>query len=319
MSTPSIKNQIAHALDIMCWDKDQIDRYKKEHSVVSVKKALRPGGNPTKGLPAILSRRTRDCYLETTTPFFEHARKLSGNKLLGQLLTEDIVRCTLDAEYQDHMPTTLGTVLTAIGKVHVCCRRLRWTGLPSPVTAGLRKHVKAYRDDGDVHQPRFGYREEDAFRIVDSLKKKRSAFALAAELALGCGLRLSEIAGLKGTDIDKKNGVLHVVGKGGKHRDVPLPADIAARLDPSLPRIFRPTRSWKQAFYQVVRKAARELGIQISGVHRLRSNYAQNVHKDLMLKGRSDREARREVSHRLGHNRLEVTNSYIPPRTEGDL
>jgi len=100
---------------------------------------------------------------------------------------------------------------------------------------------------------------------------------------------------------------------------VGLPGEIGRQLDPNLPWIFRSTQSWKQAFYQTVRKAARELGVKISGVHRLRANYAQKVDKDLMKNGKSDWQARREVSHRLGHNRVEVTNSYIPPRTERDL
>jgi integrase len=313
MSTHSILNQVAHALDVLRWDKEQIDKYKAEHNVRSVKKALRPDGDPTKGLPAILSRRTRDCYLETATPFFDRARMLSGKKLLGELLTEDIITKTLDTYYKDHMPSTLDTILAAIGKVHMGCRRLRWTKLPSPITPQLREHVKAYRDDGDVHQPRFGYEEADAVRIVGHLKESGSSFSLPAELALACGLRLSEIAGLKGKDVDKENGMLHIVGKGGKHRDVPLPAEIAGQLDTSLPYIFRPTPSWKQAFYQAVRRAASALGISISGVHRLRANYAQQVHEALLETGKSDREARREVSRRLGHNRVEVTNSYIPP------
>ncbi len=302
-----------YALDTLRWDKDKIEAYKAEHKVRSVKKALRPGGDPTKGLPAILSRRTRDCYLEMATPFFDRARELSGKKLLAELLTEDIVRQTFDAEYQDHMPSTLDTVMAAIEKVHMGCRRLRWTRLSSPVTPELRQHVRAYRDDGHVHLPRFGYYEEDAIRIVDYLKENGSAFALAAELALRCGLRLSEIAGLAGKDVDKERELLHIIGKGGKKRDVPLPAGIAEQLDPALPRIFQPNQAWKRAFYQAVRKAARELGIGIGGVHRLRANYAQQVHKDLMKEGKGDREARQEVSRRLGHNRVEVTNSYIPP------
>ena len=209
---------------------------------------------------------------------------------------------------------TLDTVLAAIGKVYIGCERLGWTWLPSPVIPALREHVKAYRDDGDVHQPRHGYAEGDALRILELLKEKGSTFALAAELALGCGLRISEIAGLKGKDVDKEHRLLHIVGKGGKHRDVPLPAEIAEQLDPSLPNIFRSTRSWKQAFSGAVRRAAQELGIQIQGIHRFRSNYAQNTFEDLTKSGKSDREARREVSRRLGHNRVEVTNSYIPPR-----
>ena len=133
-----------------------------------------------------------------------------------------------------------------------------------------------------------------------------------AELALGCRLWISELAGLKGKDVDKEHGLLHMVGMGGKRRDVPLPAEIAEQLGLSLQRIFRPTQSWKQAFSQAVRRAAHELGIRIQGMHRFRSNYAQNLYDDLRKSGKSDREARREVPHRPGHNRVEITNSYIP-------
>ena len=314
MSAPSIENQVTHALDILCWDKEQIDEYKAEHEVPSVKKALRPNGDPTEGLPAILARRTRDCYLETATPFFERAHRLTGQKLLRDLMTEQTVRRTLDAVYRDHMPSTLDTLLAAIGKVHMGCTRLGWTRLPSPVTEELREHVKAYRDDGDMHLPRYGYAEGDAERILELLKEKGSKFALAAELALGCGLRISEIAGLKGKDVDREHSLLHIVGKGGKPRDVPLPAEIAEQLDSSQQLIFFTTQSWKASFSGAVRRAARELGIKIQGVHRLRSNYAQNVYEYLTNSGKSDREARREVSRRLGHNRVEVTNSYIPPQ-----
>jgi len=76
--------------------------------------------------------------------------------------------------------------------------------------------VKAYRDDGDVDQPRFGYEEEDAVKIMELLKEKGSSFAPLAELALGCGLRISELVGLKGKDVDKEHGLLYVVGMGGK-------------------------------------------------------------------------------------------------------
>jgi hypothetical protein len=59
----------------------------------------------------------------------------------------------------------------------------------------LRDHVKAYRDDGDVDRPRFSYEEEDAVKIMELLKEKGSSFAPLAELALVCGLRISELAG----------------------------------------------------------------------------------------------------------------------------
>ena len=192
--------------------------------------------------------------------------------------------------------------------------QMGWTRSPSPVTDELREHVRTYRDDGHVRQPRFGYIPEDAERILVYLKEHGSKFALSAEIALRCGLRISEIAGLQGKHVDLENGKLHVVGKGGRKRDVELPISLAEQLNPSKQYLFDPSRSWKQAFYLAVRDSARALGIQVSGVHRLRANYAQNKHKELLKNEKSDQEARQEVSHRLGHNRVEVTNGYIPHR-----
>jgi integrase len=54
-----------------------------------------------------------------------------------------------------------------------------------------------------LRSPRYWYQDEDAGLIIQYLVKRHSQFALATELALHCGLRKSELAGLKGEDIDK--------------------------------------------------------------------------------------------------------------------
>ncbi|MBN1453276.1 MAG: site-specific integrase [Anaerolineales bacterium] len=164
------------------------------------------------------------------------------------------------------------------------------------------------------HKPRFGYIPEDAERIVLYLKENGSKFALPVGIALRCGLRISEIAGLQGKHVDLEKMVLHVVGKGGKERDVELPVGMGEQLNPSKQYLFDPSRSWKQAFYQAVRDAARALGIRVSGVHRLRVNCFQNTYEKLIAKGLNDREAREKVSQNAGHNRVEVTYSYVPKK-----
>ena len=57
---------------------------------------------------------------------------------------------------------------------------------------------------------------------------------------------------------------------------------------------------------------ARKLGITVSGIHRLRANFAQNEHKTGLEHGQTDRDARLQVSQKLGHNRIDVVGSYIP-------
>jgi hypothetical protein len=54
------------------------------------------------------------------------------------------------------------------------------------------------------------------------------------------------------------------------------------------------------------------LGIGISGVHRLRANYAQNQYQNFLGQGMDDREARKRVSELLGHVRIDVTYKYVP-------
>ncbi|MCX6083176.1 MAG: site-specific integrase [Chloroflexi bacterium] len=115
------------------------------------------------------------------------------------------------------------------------------------------------------------------------------------EVILLCGLRCSEVAGLKGSDVDKENLVLHIKGKGGRKRTVELPVDLAEQLNESKEYLFTPNQAWKSKFYQAVRKAARALGIKISGLHRLRSNYAQDKYTKLRAKGLTDRQARQKL------------------------
>ncbi|MCX6068023.1 MAG: hypothetical protein NT121_20100 [Chloroflexi bacterium] len=93
---------------------------------------------------------------------------------------------------------------------------------------------------------------------------------------------------------------------------VELPADLVEQLNESKEYLFTPNQAWKSKFYQAVRKAARALGIKISGLHRLRSNYAQEKYTKLRAKGLTDRQARQKIARELGHNRIDVVKGYIP-------
>jgi hypothetical protein len=61
-----------------------------------------------------------------------------------------------------------------------------------------------------------------------------------------------------------------------------------------------------------VRDATKALGIEISGVHRLRANFAQIKYQDILTQGMDERQARRKVSELLGHARIDVTYKYVP-------
>ena len=310
--TASIHHQIARALSAVTWSPEEIAAYQQDTGVSSVKKSLRPDGDPTRPLPVILGIGTGKTYFDAAGVFFTRAKTLSNEKLLAKLLDPRILWQTFDCFYFASAPGTLYKTLAAIYKVYLGCKALGWTRMGNPITEQLRAYVKSFRDDFSVRSPRYGYQEEDAERIVKYLNDHHSAFALPAEIALRCGLRKSEIAGLRGEDVDKENLLIKVTGKGGLYREVSLPTDLAEKINTSKPYLFTPSRSWKSAFYMAVAKAAQALDIDLTGVHRLRSNFAQNQYTESMEKGKSDIQASLEISKAMGHKRPDITHNYIP-------
>jgi integrase len=307
LSSSSISNQVNHALAKVTWDKEQIAEYQAKQGVTSVKKSLRPGGDPTQPLPVILGINTRRTYFQVATLFFKRAEEITEEGKLANLMDTDIIMTTFEDHYTDDAPGTVNKLLAALEKVHLGCTKLGWTESPCPITPELREWVKSFHDDSDVRAPRFGYKSEDAERVVLYLKEKKFAYALPAELALRCGLREDEIAGLKGENIDMEQKLVHITGKGGRYRRVPIPDDLLIRLNRSKQYLFTPSASWRAGFRRTVRDATKALGIEISGVHRLRANFAQNKYQDFLAQGMDESEARRRISELLGHARIDVT------------
>lgn len=311
----SYANQLAKTLNVLFMTEDEQAAYKEKHGVESVKKDLRPDGDPTKPLPVILSYVSLRGYFRTARTYLKRAKAIAGGKEMKDWLQPEVLCATLERHYRDLDPDTIHTLLAALTKVWQGCVRLGpdwWMG-DSPITDEMREYAEAFRDDGDVRLPRYGYADGDAERIVERLYAIHSQFAVAADLALRCGLRLHEIAGLQGKHVDAENLIVHVIqGKGGLDRDVPIPQDLVDKLNLSQEYLFRPAESWKHSFDRAVRRAACSLGITISGIHRLRSNCFQNKYIEFRKQGLTDSEARDAITKIAGHNRRDVVSSYVP-------
>lgn len=163
-----------------------------------------------------------------------------------------------------------------------------------------------------VHSLRFGCRPEDADRLIQYLVEKGSSFALPAQLARHCGLREAEIAGLKGETVDKGKKLLRITGKGGRYRSVPVPGNLLSQLNTSKHYLFTPSASWCTGLRRVVGEATKALGIEVSGVRRLRANYTQEKYQGFIKQGLNDQEARRRISVLPGHARIDVTYKSVP-------
>ncbi|MFA5006812.1 MAG: site-specific tyrosine recombinase XerD [Candidatus Izemoplasmatales bacterium] len=159
-------------------------------------------------------------------------------------------------------------------------------------------------------------------RLLLAARADESPLALRnvalVELAYGSGLRVSELLNLKIADLHLPNGVVHVLGKGGKERIVPLgePTVLALRryLVDSRPLIHpaakegvfvnkNGTRLSRVGFFKIVKKLAEAAGIEKPvSPHTFRHSFATD-----MLENGADLRAVQEL---LGHEDVVTTEIY---------
>jgi site-specific recombinase XerD len=126
------------------------------------------------------------------------------------------------------------------------------------------------------------------------------------ELTYSCGLRSAEAVGLRLADVDFEQEAVHVLGKGGKERVVPL-GERAARALARYLRDARPTlaRGANDALFISVRGRALDTSVLrrlMRNPHRLRHAYATHL-----LEGGADL---RTIQELLGHASLSTTQIY---------
>ncbi len=126
------------------------------------------------------------------------------------------------------------------------------------------------------------------------------------ELTYSCGLRSAEVVALRLADVDFEQEAVHVLGKGGKERVVPL-GERAALAVAAYLRAGRPAlaRGANDALFISVRGRALDTSVLrrlMRNPHRLRHAYATHL-----LEGGADL---RTIQELLGHASLSTTQIY---------
>lgn len=137
------------------------------------------------------------------------------------------------------------------------------------------------------------------------------------ELIYSAGLRVSELIGLKLSDIDFQAGFLRVLGKGSKQRVVPVSERALLKVKEFIsgPRetllkkrvsdyVFVTVRGGpmtRQRFFQALRACGAKAGVELSP-HTLRHSFATH-----MLEGGADL---RSLQKMLGHSDISTTQIY---------
>lgn len=135
------------------------------------------------------------------------------------------------------------------------------------------------------------------------------------ELLYGCGLRVSELAGLDLQDLDRGERWLRVRGKGRKERQVPLPGKAADALERYLAE--RPVVREERAVFLNHRSER----LTTRGIHGIVKFYAEYLRADSSIHPHSFRHAYathllaagadlRAIQELLGHARLSTTQKY---------
>jgi integrase/recombinase XerC len=135
------------------------------------------------------------------------------------------------------------------------------------------------------------------------------------EMLYGCGIRVSELAGLNLEDIDRSENWLRVRGKGRKERQVPLPGQAAGALERYLGE--RPVKRDERAVF-LNHRGTRLTTRGISGIVKLYATYLagdpsvhphsfRHAYATHLLADGADLRAIQEL---LGHARLSTTQKY---------
>lgn len=222
--------------------------------------------------------------------------------------------------------------LVASNPAEILERPTRWRRLPGVLTPGQVKALLAAPQPPSRLSARRGSQEggsTDRAAGPDDAQACRSPPPLwlrdraLLELMYACGLRASEVAGLKMSDLHPTLGVVRVTGKGSRQRLVPMgqparnalrqylercrPALAARRAADGghgqhvfLSRSGRPLE--RVAVWQIVTRHARAAGLRRVHPHMLRHSFATHL-----LAGGADL---RVVQELLGHADIATTQIY---------
>ncbi|REE90615.1 site-specific recombinase XerD [Paenibacillus taihuensis] len=170
-----------------------------------------------------------------------------------------------------------------------------------------------------------------------AMRKGRTDIAKIIQLGAGLGPRIHEITRLSRPDALRaiRTGFLHVKGKNGLERDIPLRGAMADLLKATASsvsgdaKLFVPQGRKTHEIIQSVQDFIRnhrdkvaEQGVRSHGVrmtfHGLRHRYAFDRYQEFRGAGFTAGAARLMVSKLIGHRRDEITRIYLGETTEED-
>lgn len=265
-----------------------------------------------------VSPATIGSYISDIRLFIKWLEETSGMKFEPEHLNGFEI-----AQYRSYLiavkrykPSTVNRKLSAIEKY---CRFLVAQGL---INKNPAEDVRQIKDETKNGPPK-SLPEQNVNRLrrmIHRLGRKKDI--AIAELLLNTGIRVSELCNLTMDymEISERKGIIKVLGKGTKYREVPLNSDARKYLKEYL--AIRPqntshyvfisqktgTKMTRTAIYQMLKKYGEMAGVKVSP-HMLRHTFAtfslRNKGMDL-----------RTLQDLLGHEDINTTARYTKPSLE---
>jgi integrase len=274
----------------------------------------RTGNDRLVSVGKVHSERSLEEYLRAATRFAEWAYATYGEKRVPEMLKHpEWGRAWVAAlRARGLAPATQQSYLGAVIKlVEVVCpgRRDAWVA--------ARGATERRRHPGDR-----AWSDQERAALLARVAARDPEAGLALRVIDATGARIAEVVrhsqhwhhALHAGQVE--DGQLRLLGKGGKERRVPLPADLAAELAERAAAAATPAALLFPAvtshrLYRLLREACAATGIRADGAHAFRYAYAQREYARLVAAGVEASEADLAVSRLLGHSRPRITHHYL--------
>lgn len=247
-------------------------------------------------------------------------------KHLSDIVPEMALAYIEELEARERSGGRIARVCASLRKLDVACRR---AGVFPPDAPALLPYKDQGGPGGFHSKPKpIHYTEEEAQAIIAHIAPQDPVVARLLTLMLAGGLRISEATWLRVKDIDPENGMISLNQegnvnrtKGGRPRKFPYSLKAqefmaALKHSPDIQptgHLFADRLGLPDRTRRLVCKACRELDIRPLGSHGYRKTFSVEEYHRARSHGADDRQALLETSHKLGHNRIDVTRqSYVP-------
>lgn len=272
----------------------------------------------------IFSFSTRRTYQQCNVRFAKWCRQTHGVKHLDDITSEMAAEYIAELRRKRRAPDYVSKMMAAIRKLDVA---LQTAGL-RPADAPPLLADERCRHSDPKPTP---YSAEEADRLIAELYRRDPQYGQIAQLQRVAGLRREEAVHLQVRCIAPDGSQVTLDGtgthaKGGRERVVPiqetnrefmmqLREQAQAQKDE---HVFAHRRTLGRAYDDERRRACQRLGIETRGTHGFRKTWAAEYYAHLRELGLSEQHAQREVSHGLGHNRVNVLRHYLPKQASTD-